>query len=1206
MTKQTINVGSGEYTGDGESLRSALVKTNDNFTEVYTNIDTINNAGYLTSSTLAAYLPIDDDTEYATETFVTSQGYLTTATLPPYPTNVGAFENDVGYLTTATLPPYPIVETDRISSGTTSLVISEDGTVTFPPGATMYQNTNSVVYNVVNLILDDTLEYSTTSTDALVVGEYGLTNGVAAPYSVFKFTTTPPIPLYNGDVVAGAGIPVPSTIIYAGTGTWTSVVITDSNFAPIEGLVQLPTNGISVIVARPSVNQSLTISTPANNDIVLTPGTGGHIIINDDLIPLHNGSSHLGSIQNRWAELWMGAGTIYLKDETLGTDIALTGRDGVFRVLGAGGISAGEFTLVDNRIVLQDSARDIIIGDTTATGYVQFNRPVKMTGDNNETVFEIVRDGLVSIYPKQNISVSESALSIVGNAAGLQQPRNFTGTMLQITGQNGISSRVSIDSFGTGAYPVIAGRAARGTVQEPTATKAKDILFRLATQGYGDNQYVQSIGRISIEASQDFTNAHAGTQVVIQTTPNDSNVITTSTVFNDQGISFVDNANGGITFRNGSRQTTAFTGTVDVSVITNLNTVAVTSINIGADGLSGSSGPGTASINNDGVWSAVGTENQIKVNGSYTTSSKHQITLSLPQDIAPTSNVTFNDVNVIGELNFLGTSTILIPNTVEGTLLYLGFTATNTSTIDGGGIQLGNTATGIHSILWNRAQNYWDFDGAGINTQILFATSSTLGNITVNDGAHFGYRNLSVDRPLALIQADANDNNFAEILLQNHSTGTQASANFVAANNLSDGYTYSITMGKLSSTWTAPGPGSPLQSNDGYIGNNNGNLIIASSDESSSIKLSIGFPGTVEATFDTNGLNVANTVTSARFYGPLTGNVTGDVTGSVSGNAGSVTNGVYSNQTYTNPTWIGSLAGSKISGAVALATTVTNGVYTTDNGTVSNNMLAGSIANNKLAFNQITFNAGTGIGVSVASPSLGGSTTISNTGVTRITTGTGIIISTSTGEIVISAAVPQGPTGYTGSTGTQGLVGYTGSTGTQGVIGYTGSTGTQGVIGYTGSTGTQGVIGYTGSTGTQGVIGYTGSKGVADVYVSSITTGTGIFVTTSTGAVTVSLNTSTLMKEAVSLVSMSTILAGSVTIDPPSFGKNTAIVVTATITGLTTNHHIVMLPSTATIVGFYRGAVYCTSTNVVSAQFHNVSGGNIDMLPFNLSYLAWV
>jgi len=128
MTKQTINVGSGEYAGDGESLRSALVKTNDNFTEVYQNINIINAAGYLTSSTLSAYLPYDNDAGYLTSStvnqyvnnftvtnisyFTNDVKYLTSSTVNQYVnnftvTNISYFTNDVEYLTTATLPPYP-------------------------------------------------------------------------------------------------------------------------------------------------------------------------------------------------------------------------------------------------------------------------------------------------------------------------------------------------------------------------------------------------------------------------------------------------------------------------------------------------------------------------------------------------------------------------------------------------------------------------------------------------------------------------------------------------------------------------------------------------------------------------------------------------------------------------------------------------------------------------------------------------------------------------------------------------------------------------------------------------------------------------------------------------------------------------------------------------------------------------------------------
>ena len=44
----------------------------------------------------------------------------------------------------------------------------------------------------------------------------------------------------------------------------------------------------------------------------------------------------------------------------------------------------------------------------------------------------------------------------------------------------------------------------------------------------------------------------------------------------------------------------------------------------------------------------------------------------------------------------------------------------------------------------------------------------------------------------------------------------------------------------------------------------------------------------------------------------ITANLTGNVTGTVSGNAGTVTNGVYTNGSYANPSWITSLAASKV------------------------------------------------------------------------------------------------------------------------------------------------------------------------------------------------------------------------------------------------------------------------------------------------------
>jgi len=79
------------------------------------------------------------------------------------------------------------------------------------------------------------------------------------------------------------------------------------------------------------------------------------------------------------------------------------------------------------------------------------------------------------------------------------------------------------------------------------------------------------------------------------------------------------------------------------------------------------------------------------------------------------------------------------------------------------------------------------------------------------------------------------------------------------------------------------------------------------------------------------------------------------------------------------------------------AATVTNGVYTTDTGTVTNAMLAGSIANAKLSNSTITVNG--------SAISLGGSATITATATNALTIGTGLSGASYNGSSAITVAI---------------------------------------------------------------------------------------------------------------------------------------------------------------------------------------------------------
>ena len=64
----------------------------------------------------------------------------------------------------------------------------------------------------------------------------------------------------------------------------------------------------------------------------------------------------------------------------------------------------------------------------------------------------------------------------------------------------------------------------------------------------------------------------------------------------------------------------------------------------------------------------------------------------------------------------------------------------------------------------------------------------------------------------------------------------------------------------------------------------------------------------------TGNLNVSGTVTGSSFSGAGTG-LTGTAASlSIGGNAATVTNGIYTSVSYADPSWLTSLAGSKITG----------------------------------------------------------------------------------------------------------------------------------------------------------------------------------------------------------------------------------------------------------------------------------------------------
>lgn len=116
MAKQTINIGTSDTSGDGESIRNAFDKCNDNFTELYASAGSAFDGAY-SSLTGKPTIPADvsdlTDTTNLLDHFSGDYNDLTnTPTIPTVPTLVSAFTNDAGYLTSFT-------ETNDLSAAVT-------------------------------------------------------------------------------------------------------------------------------------------------------------------------------------------------------------------------------------------------------------------------------------------------------------------------------------------------------------------------------------------------------------------------------------------------------------------------------------------------------------------------------------------------------------------------------------------------------------------------------------------------------------------------------------------------------------------------------------------------------------------------------------------------------------------------------------------------------------------------------------------------------------------------------------------------------------------------------------------------------------------------------------------------------------------------------------------------------------------------------
>ena len=761
------------------------------------------------------------------------------------------------------------------------------------PVGSIISNSSPISVIVLNTAVESVLTYSTNLTDALPTGTYGIPNGVAAPYTVYKLTSNASPNIIQNDHVSGIDLPL-GDVVQIGTGYANgnaNVIVVNKS---IDGQPVSPGSGTVVFATRDIVNSGFTVATVANTDISLAPGVGGSTITTANLLPFIDNVTDLGSPTRRFHHLWMGTGTIYVQDETLGSDLAIGARGGNLYVAGGVGLTVGKFTIFGNTIALTTPAEDFYIGSQYATGNLNIRRPLQVLNSSGNVEFAVTRTGRVQInsgyIPTSTPSVPEpGAVLVNGSIGGTFPPVSNPGGMLHIVGTESNVSRITLDSVGTfsgsGAYTVFTGRAARGTYVTPTATQAGDTFLRISGVGYGATGYPVGGTTIELAAAQSFTDSAAGTQINFYTTPlnnTGSTAKTLSAVITPYGITLPNVAtvgtgtgaftgNGGITFADNTRQVTAWVPANNIQQI---------AVGTGFTPSEQGTHTGNISLNTVDVHSVESASYSLTV--ANITPNSQTLRLTLAQEIGTNSSPTFSNVYVGGNLYVAGNVISQGSAAIQGKILYLANNSSTSADINGGGIQLGaNLAaysraikyslTGAHGDYW-----YTDTD-TGFQTEHLVATDAYLSsNLFSNGTARFGGAYSGYDFPNAGVQVFENVNSYAQIVEQNLSTGTQATTDYIATANNGDDYNHYIDLGIAGSNYDNTNAnnslGTSLQRNDAYLyaqgnvvtGQQGGNLVIGTNTFGRVIRFIAGgnSAANIAATISNTGLVVAANITA--------------------------------------------------------------------------------------------------------------------------------------------------------------------------------------------------------------------------------------------------------------------------------------------------------------------------------------------------------
>jgi len=320
-------------------------------------------------------------------------------------------------------------------------------------------------------------------------------------------TTTTLLSLQNVSSNAGVSLSDTNNIV---TITGIANVVGDLNVtgnATILGNVATNQiiNGTSGVLI-PIPNGNVIIDVGSTNDIATF--TTDSMEIHGNIVPQSNIAYTLGTNTLRWKDLYLSGNSIYLGNATISanaTALIMTNPAGGQTVL------AGATTT--------SSVAGNITGGNILTGGIVSAVGNIITGTNVGSPGFI---GVGTATPDAEITILANPQTSTYTLTGFS---TTLGTDLHIVGADATQTRITQDTFGTGAYVAFTGRAARGTAASPTQTQSGDIIAEFTGRGFSNGSFQfgnTSTGKLDVVAAENFTDTSRATNVVIYTTATSS------------------------------------------------------------------------------------------------------------------------------------------------------------------------------------------------------------------------------------------------------------------------------------------------------------------------------------------------------------------------------------------------------------------------------------------------------------------------------------------------------------------------------------------------------------------------------------------------------------------------------------------------------------------------------------------------------------